>query len=98
MEREFIFPVDGWKFSSSNSTGAAMLYHDIPKVVVREFPISEREIAKKTYQYLQSCGILSAKFEEVELTNKKLVIYVFSERQEFISNLGECLAGLIISA
>lgn len=74
-----------------------MLYHDIPKVVVREFPINERENAEKTYQYLQSCGILSAKIKEVELANTTLVLYVFSERQEFISNLESNLSGVTIS-
>ena len=86
MKRKYEFPIDGWRFASSNSTGADMLYGGVSKVVVNIFSGDQLEAAASTYQHLKNLSIVSACIREVTEIDGNVALYVFAERQEFISH------------
>jgi len=98
MNQNFKFPTEGWRFAGSNSYGTAELYHNIPKVVVKQFMEDDSELAKQTHQFLKVSGVISATIEEVKHIDNKVFLYVFAERQEFLNYCDRLFPGIQISA
>ena len=95
---EFRFPRNGWKFAGSNSYGAAELYHEIPKVVVKIFPETERVLAGRTIEFLRGQGLATATMEDVRHVDDGLLhCYVFAERREFLALRDRLFPDLAIS-
>jgi len=70
------FPITGWHFAGSDSHGAAELYRNIPRVVVKLFPEEESRSAKRTYEFLMEKGLQTADIEKVTQRDQKLYFYV----------------------
>jgi hypothetical protein len=81
------FPITGWRFAGSDSYGAAELYRNIPRVVVKLFPEEESERAKSTYEFLIEKGIQTAYIEKVTYRDQKLYFYVFAEKDQFLKHI-----------
>ncbi len=93
----YTFPSSEWHYGYSDSYGADDLYHG-RTVVEKIFSLDEQESAEATFEYLQNISLNTVQIHFIEHEpDKSKHIYVFMEKQQFLSIKAKYFPELVIT-